>query len=154
MNRVTLRRTHRRSLHVSLHLHDLWRFCSLQTERLVRCVSLTPPSPLALAVSHPWVYQEAEIKSAVDVLLTAYAEGTLSLPDALTKLHALTPLCDRPSGAVSDCAVEALSAGDKASTALLFHRSLEASLRDGECYLVYSCDVICGVAAWLAPGSD
>ena len=47
-----------------------------------------------------------------------------------------------------------MSAGDKAGTALLFRRSLEASLRDGECYLAYSGDVICGVAAWLAPGSD
>ena len=55
---------------------------------------------------------------------------------------------------LADRALEALSGGSKSSAALLFQRSVEAALHNGECYLAYYGDVICGVAAWLAPGSE
>ena len=55
---------------------------------------------------------------------------------------------------IVDRALEALSAGNKSNAALLFQRSIEAALRDGECYLAYFGEAICGVAVWLAPGSE
>ena len=60
----------------------------------------------------------------------------------------------QPPVRLPDRAIEALSAGDKSAAAYLFKRSLEAALHGGECYLAYVGDVICGVAAWVAPSTD
>ena len=44
--------------------------------------------------------------------------------------------------------------GDKALKSTLFQLGIERSLREGECYLAYDGDDICGAAVWIAPGFD